>query len=389
MDFKASSSVLGRAPLWDLNGAINAPVISDEPALRSRSLNSIRLVRLLLAHAGQVHPDDTLAEIRRQIGFYARGLSGKKARVNAKRGSGLTSLKHQLKFFARGLSTPRLTQSWFELWQLPKLAPLVKFRPRVLLKLQRSYAQQGLDVKQRWSLLEQHYAFATRRLSAGALRDIFTGTGVQLATLPAMEAGEFSVRLLYDNLFEKEGELSIVLFEEKIQRPLFALSFCISSCQWKSREIFIGGLQGYKSVNSREYVVAITREMHGLRPKALLLFALQQLAAHWGVRRLRAVSNKTRVHRRDDSIKADYDEFWIDSGGRLDDSESFVLPVEFATRDLASIKPNKRSMYRRRYMMLEELGFQIRHRASQLDEAPVSQVPLIQAPQMMPAGSST
>jgi uncharacterized protein VirK/YbjX len=380
VDFESSSTVLGRAPLWDINGAAQAPAVSYEPALRARSLNAIRLLRLLLVNAAQVHPNASLNEIRRQIEFYAREVSLAKAPAGVPKGSGLTSLKHQLKFFFRGLGTPQLTQSWFDVWRLPKLSPLATLRPRVLLKLQRRYLRQGMDARQRWSVLEQHYDFAIRRFSAGALREIFTGAGVRLATLPAMEAGEFSIRLLYDNLFEKEGELSLVFFEEKMRRPLFALSFCISCCRPEQREIFIGGLQGYKGVNGREYMVSITREMHGLRPKALLLFALQQLATHWGVRHLRAVSNETRVRRRDNNIKADYDEFWTDSGGRLEGG-NFDLPVEFATRDLAGIKANKRAMYRRRYRMLEELGFQIRQGAGQLEEKPpVSRVPLVLPP---------
>jgi hypothetical protein len=44
----------------------------------------------------------------------------------------------------------------------------------------------------------------------------------------------------------------------------------------------------------------------------------------------------------------------------------FTLPVVFTPRQLSEIKPNKRTMYRRRYQMLEELGEQIQQHCDRL-----------------------
>jgi uncharacterized protein VirK/YbjX len=135
----------------------------------------------------------------------------------------------------------------------------------------------------------------------------------------------------------------------------------VSLCRPGRREIFIGGLQGFKTANEREYVVAVTRELFGLRPKALLVFALQQLAALWDVAAIHAVSNQTRnLRHRPKHIQADYDQFWRESGAALEPDGNFTLPVAFVPRDLASIKPNKRTMYRRRYQMLDKFGEAIR-----------------------------
>jgi uncharacterized protein VirK/YbjX len=161
--------------------------------------------------------------------------------------------------------------------------------------------------------------------------------------------------------------MPIVFYDEQKQTPLFALSFCVSSWRASWREIFIGGLQDCKRANAREDVVAITRGLFGLRPKALLLFAVQQIATGWDMHNLRAVSNETRdLRRRKQGIRADYDEFWIDSGGQLQADGNFTLPVVFTPRPLSEIKPNKRGMYRRRYQMLEELGEQIQQHCDRL-----------------------
>jgi uncharacterized protein VirK/YbjX len=309
------------------------PEFPDFAAKTSNRLGLFQLPAAMLAAASKIHPDP-----------------------------GMTGFKHRLKFLGRSLVSPWLTRDWLELWQTPKLLLLRQSHPRVLMKLQRPYLRRGLDAKEHWRILRQHYCFATKYFPAGAFGKIITSTGVRLA-----ENGPFSLRLFYHNIFEKEGELSLLFYDERRKAMVFALSFCVSLCRPGRREIFIGGLQGFKTANEREYVVAVTREFFGLRPKALLVFALQQLAALWDVAAIHAVSNQTRnLRHRPKHIQADYDQFWRESGAALEPDGNFTLPVAFVSRDLASIKPNKRTMYRRRYQMLDKLGEAIRQNLCQL-----------------------
>jgi uncharacterized protein VirK/YbjX len=100
-----------------------------------------------------------------------------------------------------------------------------------------------------------------------------------------------------------------------------------------------------------------------LRPKALLLFALQSLAVVWGVTRLRAAGDATHIYRhwqKRRQLAANYDALWVESGGRLADDGMFDLPATFVPREISTLKVNKRQMYRRRYEMLTELAGQIR-----------------------------
>jgi hypothetical protein len=270
---------------------------------------------------------------------------------------GVRNVEHQLKFIIRCLTTTGLTQEWFALWKAPALAPLVQHHPRVLMKLQRRYLRNGLDARARWEIMQQHYCFALKHFSAAALKEIFTSPGALLAEIPVAGVGRFSVRLFYHDLYEKEGELSLIFYDEQIQQRAFVLTFCVSSCRPERREIFIGGLQGFRVANERESVVAVTRGMFGMRPKALLLFTLQQLAARWQVQNICAVSNQTRIQsQKHRAINADYDQFWIESGSQLDAEGNFIVPTTFVPRDLQTIRPNKRTLYHRRYEMLDALG---------------------------------
>ena len=326
---------------WDMI-ATPRPDCSRTGTALSAPLKWIHLPRLLLADAFRIYPPAGLKEIRQQ-----------------------------LKYVARGLTMPHHIQQWFELWQSPRLAPLVDSHPRLLLKLQRPYLRRGLAVGVRRAILHQHYAFVQARFSPGGLRRIFAFPGVLLAGISVPGLGDLGVRLTYHDLFEKEGEMSLILHEEQKQTPLFALSFCIPGAGPDDREIFVGGLQGWKPANSRESMVALTRAMEGLRPKALLLFVLQTLAQHWQVGRIRAASNETRELRlRKTAIHADYDEFWREAGGQQEADGNFSLPATFSPRPLTEIKPNKRSMYRRRYTLLETLARQIRQNATGLENQP-------------------
>jgi hypothetical protein len=58
-------------------------------------------------------------------------------------------------------------------------------------------------------------------------------------------------------------------------------------------------------------------------------------------------------------LAASYDEWWIESGGRLADDDMFDLSAAFVPRDISSLKVNKRQLYRRRYQMLAEIAGQI------------------------------
>jgi len=285
-------------------------------------------------------------------------------------------LKDKAKYIGRGLLMPRLMHRWFQFLRQPEMLPLVAACPRLYSKLQRPYLHLKLGAKDRLSALSEHYRFVLDRLAPAALVRIYSRPGVTLAEFAIPEMGDFSVRLLYWNKFEKEGELTLALFEERHgERGIsFALSFTLRAAAPDRSEFFIGGLQGFKRLNERQYVVDITRGMHGLRPKGLLLFALQQIADVWQVRDIRAAGDEMRVFNyfwlRHKPVMSSCSEFWRESDGISDADGNFTLPARFVPRPLADIKPNKRSLYRKRYSLLETLTAQIQSRLRGLEKGP-------------------
>jgi uncharacterized protein VirK/YbjX len=289
-------------------------------------------------------------------------------------GHRLGSFYKQAKHCVRGLAFARLSDDWFEILQSPALAVVAGNHPYLFQKLQRPYLNRTLNTGQRFQVLRQHYQFVVSQFSPVLRREIYATPGKLLAVLPLAEAGNFGLRLSCSRQ-EKEGDLMIGLVNLNTGMVLFTLAFSVTQFETRPREIFIGGLQGNKLANDRELVVAITRECYGLRPKALLLFVLQTLAGIWGVSRLRAVSDAMHIYRhwqKRKQVAASYDEWWLESGGRLAADGMFDLPATFVPRDIASLKVNKRQLYRRRYLMLAEIAAQISSSASQVAPLPSS-----------------
>lgn len=316
---------------------------------RPSSIGFLKAAQVLVATAPRVFPHE--------VEFQADG-------VTPVRDFKIHLLKDRIKYVLRGLATPRLTREWFEFLSQPGMGAIICSRPRLYSKLQRPYLHRKLRQREQIQILKEHYGFALRAFSPDNLKKIYATREMTLADLPLGEAGHYALRLQY--LFEKEGELAIVLADrnapQKNGRDLVcAISFSVTSQAEGSRAAMIGGLQTSK--HNRERIVPITRAMHGLRPKGLLLFAVQQLATLWGITTLRAVSNDMTVFRhvrlRKKNVQADYDEFWVESDGQLDASGLFTLPTAFAPRPIAEIRVNKRGTYKKRYAMLEEIGRQI------------------------------
>ena len=266
----------------------------------------------------------------------------------------------RLKFCLRGLAFASDTKEWFEFLRAPELAVVVEHYPALFHKLQRPYLNRVLNTRQRLEILKQHYGFVAAGFPPPLRNEIYATPGKLLATIPVEKLGTLRL-LLKCSHKEKEGDLSIAIFHAETAAEWFTLSFSISRYSASRREIFIGGLQSDKVV-SKEIVISMTRCLYGLRPKALLVFALQQLAVGWGVSSVRAVSNDMHIYRhfyKRRHLSASYDEFWTDCGGRLADDGMFDLPAAFIPRDISLIKVNKRKMYKRRYAMLAEAASQI------------------------------
>ena len=276
------------------------------------------------------------------------------------------------KYVMRGLAFARYTTEWFDFLQTPGMAYIVNHHPHLFHKLQRPYLHCASSTAERLKTLQTHYQFVLTHFSPAMIKEVFTHWGILLFEMDIKGFGTLEVRLLLGNM-QKEGDLTIAIWEKSSKQRIGFLSFSVWKCENDRKEIFIGGLQGDKQTAEAQ-VVAITRGLYGLRPKALLFFILQQLAAIWQIQSIRAVSDEKHIYRHFQTrreLRASYDSFWIECGGTLAEDKFFDLPAAFVPREISTIRVNKRQLYRRRYAMLDGIVAQIQKNLSDAEESPI------------------
>jgi uncharacterized protein VirK/YbjX len=268
-----------------------------------------------------------------------------------------------MKYVVRGLWQMPYTGWWFQLLSNPAWTPVVVRYPRLHLKLQRPYLRKDLPLARVWEILRQHYTFLLEAIPEDVLAAIYSPSGYKLLDLNLERDGRYALTLSYQTGFEREGDLVLSLHDSVKGRNLVSLALVINRYFPHDREITIASIQTNQEAHDKEEVVALTRTMHGLRPKALLVFALQELAVRWNIQSIRAVGNSLHIWQhwaRKKNILLDYDTFWMECRGKAGSDGLFDLPLQPHYRSISEIKPNKRSLYKQRYAFMAKLSSQIR-----------------------------
>lgn len=257
---------------------------------------------------------------------------------------------------------PRVAKGWFDEMSRPPLSSFADANPRLALKPMRVYMSTRWDRPRRVKVILDTYRFIHSR--GGTLQNaLLQSGGSVLARTDANGCGAVSIVLGVHNRFRKEGELVVSLLCEASN--VAYMSFSLENRPDGGLCLYIGCIQG--SDGHKDEIKALSKAMHGLRPKALLVFVAQELARALGASDLMGVGNDILAHRCKHLIRIpfchdltfDYDTVWSENGGRPGPNGWFHLPLASQRRAPEEIKTNKRAMYQRRYAMLDGLSRQI------------------------------
>lgn len=155
-----------------------------------------------------------------------------------------------------------------------------------------------------------------------------------------------------------EGMWSLSLRESNGRR-LYMTTFA-----FVNNMLLAASLQGPAGEEAKDTVRGLTKKLHGLRPQQLMVHALQYFAIALkldgviGITQDRQVKLRWRLKKR---VKMNYDQFWQEHGAQKGVDGLWHLPKEPVRKDFEEIESKKRSMYRKRYQMLDEIEEQIRN----------------------------
>ena len=256
-------------------------------------------------------------------------------------------------------------KKWFSLIQSEEYKWVLSHRPRIYFKPFRVYMSTKWGKKERTKALLSCYAFIKQQ--PFLTRVIQEEKPIKLAEFTMKYNGEKGqIYLGYNERFRKEGELVVSLHCDSYQEAICEASFVIDkeNEEWVCR---IARVQGNKSAETENAIKELQKQMYALRPKALMIFIIQEFSRQLGCSALYGVGSKIQAHNKKHFIHIEwlhklsfsYDTLWKEADGSLDKDGWFKLPIQMQRKSMEEIKSSKRSLYRSRYEMLDKIAAEI------------------------------
>ena len=267
---------------------------------------------------------------------------------------------YRFKFFFRTLFLSPIT---FKLLDKLRLYPLLGYylscQTNLPCKLQRPYLASCLSQQERFEALAYHYDFLAKHPDSMTKAFYNPNIACELADVKVKNDANIKIAIQARNKFAREGEISLYFYDND-GIDLATVTFTIMQYQQKTT-LFIAGLQGTGHREARIRVQQATKQCYGLFPKRVALEAALVIARYFNLEQIVAVGNKTHIYNnwryntRQERILSDYDDFWLTIDGKQDSNGLFILPNQIYRKSLDEIASKKRSEYRNRYALLDQL----------------------------------
>ncbi|MBB5940485.1 MULTISPECIES: VirK/YbjX family protein [Xanthomonas] len=252
------------------------------------------------------------------------------------------------KYLLRALSMPTEHGRFLDaLRRDPRMRGYAERDPRLLERHLHRFVNTRWSSAERLRHLRQHYRLMLDRLPAALFDAIYRQGQADLGTLPLQDGSALTLSLLPPAPMSCEGELWLQL-SDTARRPLYRLVLTVTSDD-AHPTVLIGCLQGPSGGDARDVVRTLTKQMHGLRPKQLMLALAYAFAERIGARGIRAIGNAAHpLQRKRQVFLADYDAFWTEQGAAPGADGWFELPPTPPRKSVADVPSQHRSAFRRR-----------------------------------------
>jgi uncharacterized protein VirK/YbjX len=228
-------------------------------------------------------------------------------------------------------------------------------RPQLLGLIVAPYLSKNWGPRERLGALARHIAALER---FPGLLDFAPDQQVSLAPLPHLGRG-YCVVVDKAIWFHREGSVVLNIFRDDTR--LFSIAFALDM-EGDDLVAIVGGIQGRHLPDIKDEYHDMTKASFMTRPRDLLVEIFKAFCRAIDVRRIYAISDEHRHHRSpffgNKNLKLlqsmNYDEVWLDRGATRS-GEFYDLPVARTDRREDEIPARKRSMYRKRYAMLDEI----------------------------------
>jgi uncharacterized protein VirK/YbjX len=248
------------------------------------------------------------------------------------------------KYLVRALGMPLRHHHYLSfLASHPLLSAWMARDPRLQERHQHRFVNRVWHREDRVDALRAHYRLLLERWSEDLFEAVYVKGRATLGSLALKDGSEARLHLRPPAHMSCEGELVIELTDVQ-DRPLYRLVMTLID----DDTLAIGCIQGPAGLHGRDAVRELTRNMHGMRPKQLMLVLAYAFAGQCGLRRILAVGNIAHPLWGRARLYSDYDAYWLEQGGVTIDDGWFLLPAVLRHRTEAETESKRRALFRRR-----------------------------------------
>lgn len=166
---------------------------------------------------------------------------------------------------------------------------------------------------------------------------------------------ELSLNINLNDIEPAEGYFAVSLRYQ--DQKVYDASFTLM----ESDRLMVASIQGSNAENAQELIKIATKKLNGVRPMFMLIYLFKMISAHYGLQ-LCGIPHKYQAkYRFNDNTRLlfNYDDFWRENSGVMQ-GDYWTLSNHLELKGLEEIPSKKRSMYRKRYEMLDLLAENIR-----------------------------
>lgn len=212
-------------------------------------------------------------------------------------------------------------------------------------------------MRQRLDALIHHFTILRTMFSDDVIHELYWGKGYTLWK-STDESLPLEARLMFHTGQRKEGFLSLYLFYSGDMIYHFNFRFDYNSQGVPS--MYIGTIQGSKK--GLETTKAVTKKLFGYRPKNFILYLMRIFVQTLGIHDMYVITDEgfytnSHILRGNRSKKTTFNAFWQDEGALPDAGERwyFRMPIEEKRRKYGEIKSQKRNLFRKRYLLMDQI----------------------------------
>ncbi|MCK3654515.1 hypothetical protein A4G19_01625 [Pasteurellaceae bacterium Macca] len=234
--------------------------------------------------------------------------------------------------------------------QSPLWQPLFSQNPYRFNTLLSTYCDKRWSVKQRLSAIIGNLQQAEQLWGVERCQALLDKQSVKIASLD--EA--LGLFLNINQIDPFEGFFSINI--RNAEQSLYDASFTFLP----SGELLIASIQGPKGEKAQSIVRDLTKQLHGMRPMFMLVNVFKWIASQLNVSLIGIPHQYQGKYRFNDRARLlfNYDQFWQENAG-ICQSLYWQIPREIECKPLDEIASKKRSMYRKRYGMFDQVAQEI------------------------------